>query len=170
MSVLRLTRLATTPMRFSSRRTLAISSKSAMHLRAGVNVDVGGQHRHDDGVGVLGHLRHVLRRDRGGRIDHHVRGVRRDAHLPGAGHADVALECRDAVDEGLLRLALLQPAGARALGIVIRQQRTVALAREITGEIGGYRRFTRTTLRIQDENSLHVATKPTQPPVAMARV
>ena len=45
---------------------------------------------------------------------------------------------------------------ARALGVIIRQQRTITLARKITGEICGYRRFTRTTLRIQDENSLHV--------------
>ncbi len=61
-----------------------------------------------------------------------------------------------AVDERLVGFAFLQPAGARALGIVVRQQRTVALARKIAGEIRGYRRFTRTTLRIQDENALHV--------------
>ena len=43
-----------------------------------------------------------------------------------------------------------------ALRIVVRQQRMVALAREITGEICRYRRFTRTAFWIQDENSLHV--------------
>ena len=32
----------------------------------------------------------------------------------------------------------------------------VTLTREITGEIGRYRRFTRTAFWIQDENSLHV--------------
>jgi hypothetical protein len=75
--------------------------------------------------------------------------------LPSPGHAGIALESGDAVDECLFGLALLQPAGARSLRVVIRQQRTITLARKVTGEIRGYRRFTRTTLRIQDENSLH---------------
>jgi hypothetical protein len=32
----------------------------------------------------------------------------------------------------------------------------VTLAREITGEVRGYRRFARSAFRIQDENALHV--------------
>ena len=76
--------------------------------------------------------------------------------LPISSHAGIALECRDAVDERLIGLALFQPAGAGTLRVVIRQQWTITLAREITGEICGYRRFTRTAFRIQDENSLHV--------------
>ena len=92
-----------------------------------------------------------------------MRGVRGHAHLPGPGHAAVAIECGDAVDEGLLRLALLQPARARALRILIGEQRMVALTREITGEIRGYRRFTRAPFRVQDENSLHVLTSVRSP-------
>src|ERR1700733_14801268 len=120
-----------------------------------MNVDVRGQHRHDDRAGALGHLRHLLPRDRGGCIDHDMSGVGGYAHLPGASHAVVALERRDAVYEGLLGLALLEPAGARALGIIIGEQGMVALTREVTGEIGGYRRFTRAPFRVQDENALH---------------
>lgn len=60
------------------------------------------------------------------------------------------------MDESLLWFALLQPADARPLRVIVRQQRTITLAREITRKICGYRRFTRTTLRVQDENSLHV--------------
>src|ERR1700735_693127 len=120
-----------------------------------MNVDVRAQPRHDDGVGALGHLRHLLRRDRGGCIDHDMSGVGRYAHLPGASHAVVALERRDAVYEGLLRLALLEPAGARALWILIREQGMVALTRGVTREIGGQRRFTRAPSRVQAENALH---------------
>src|ERR1700722_3027391 len=125
-------------------------------FRTGMNIDIRRQYREDDGVGALGHVRHVLRHYRGRSIDHDMRCIRRNAHLPRSSHAGVAFESCDSVDERLLGLALLQPSGARALRVVIRQQRTITLARKITGEICGYRRFTRTTLRIQDENSLHV--------------
>ncbi len=121
-----------------------------------MDVDVGWKYGNDDGVGAAGQFRHILTEDRRRRVDNHMPGIGRCAHLPRPGHPAVALEGRYAVNECLFRLPLLQPARARALGVIVGKQRTVTHAREIAGEIGRYRRFSRTALRVQDENALHV--------------
>src|SRR5882757_6886268 len=121
-----------------------------------MNVDVGGKHRDDDGVGASGHFGHILCENRGRSVHHDMPCIGRDSHLPRARHSAVALVGGNAVNEGLLRFSLLQPAGARSLGVIVTKQRTVSQARKITGEVGRYRRFSRTALWVQDENSLHV--------------
>jgi hypothetical protein len=42
------------------------------------------------------------------------------------------------------------------LRVIVGKQWTVSQARNITGKIGRNRRFSRTALWVQDENSLHV--------------
>ena len=93
----------------------------AMHLRhqqqilyaarAGMDVDIRGQHRHQDLVGGAGQLRHLLCLDRRRRVDDHAAGAFRDAQLKAAGDARVALESLDEVDARLGLVALGSPAG-----------------------------------------------------------
>ena len=65
---------------------------------------------------LLRHFRHVLRRHRRRACPPPRARVGRNAHLPGAGHAAVALEGGDAVDERLLGLALLAANGCSSPG------------------------------------------------------
>ena len=65
------------------------------------------------------------------------------------------LESGDAVDGGLRRLALAQPARGGTLRIAIDEQRVVAAPGEVRREIDRERRLAGAPFRVQDDDALH---------------
>jgi len=114
-----------------------------------VDVDIRRQHRDDDGIGILRDVGEILRRNRGGRIHDHVGRVGRDARVPRSGHARVAFEGRNAVNDRLFGRSLLEPAHARALRVIVGEHGTIATARKVAGKVRRNRRLAGTALGVQ---------------------
>jgi len=140
--------------RLSSRPHLRISSKSAMHFEKAWISDFGGS-TESMMASAPRSIPAYLSRVPPPAIatTWPRRTVCSSATL--ASHPAVALEGRYAVNERRSGCASSASACSN-LRIIVGKQRYVAYAREIAGEIGRYRSFFRTSLRVQDENALHV--------------
>src|SRR2546421_710200 len=123
--------------------------------RAGVDVDVRGQDRYENLVGVPRHVGQPVRVQRRGRVHDDVRGRIRHAQLERARGSRVSLKGSDDVNRRLYGPALPDPAQRRALGIEIHEDRRVPARRQIARQIDSEGRLAGPTLGVQDDDALH---------------
>src|SRR5579863_8135926 len=120
-----------------------------------MDVDIRGQHRHDNLVGIASHFRQLARLESRRSIDDDVAGVLRDAQLERPRGARVLLEGRDDLDLWLRGLALADPAHGGALRVEIHQYRPRPLRGEVTRQVYRDGRLAGPAFGVQDDDALH---------------
>ena len=108
---------------------------------AGVNIDIRGQHWHQDFIGVGSQFGHFCRVDGGRRVDDDAAGLIGNAQLKGARHAAVFLIGVDQMDRRLAGLTLARPARRGSLRVEIHQRRPLPLQGVVTRQVYRNRRL-----------------------------
>ena len=142
-------------MRFSVALDLGDQQQVRDAFRAGVDVDVGGQHGHENGVGTAHQLGHLVRGNCGRGIHDDALRIAGGTQVEAARGAVVELVSGDAVNRRLLDAALLEPAHGGALRIEVHQHRSQPVHGVIAGEVDGDGRLTRSAFGVEDDDALH---------------
>ena len=125
-------------------------------LRRGMNINLGGQHRDQNAVGVVGLLVQLVGRDSRRQIHDEFARLVSDFRIQPAVFQCILFTGRHPVNDGSITATFFQPAHAVTLRVAIHQCWRWPTSRIETGEVGGQGRFAGATFGIQDHNLLQI--------------